>query len=249
MITIRRLRAKAWRVLRRTHKESVRRCLPLFRKADARGYQLERLGSDYGGWRVPVDAVTSDWVCYCVGVGVDATFDLEIAERFGSDVHAFDPTPRAIDYADRLDAPANFHFHPVGIWSEDTELTFFAPADSRETSHSVFDLHGTGGGFQARCLTLKSMMQECGHDRVDLLKLDVEGAWREVLGHVLDQPTLPIVMGIEFDSPTSLPLVIKWIDRLQEKGLSLAHVEKENFVFIDFDRLEARRAQAREAAA
>ena len=152
-------------------------------------------------------------------------------------------------YAARLDAPANFHFHPVGIWSEDTELTFFAPADSRETSHSVYDLHGTGGGFQARCLTLASMMRECGHDRIDLLKLDVEGAWREVLGHVLEQPTLPIVMAIEFDSPTSLPLVVRWIDRLKARGLHLAHMEKENFVFIDFERLGARSSQAAGAAA
>lgn len=249
MVSARRLRAMAWRVLRRCHKESVRRFLPLLRKPDERGHRLERLGSDYGGWRVPSDAVTPDWICYCVGVGVDATFDLAVAERFGAQVHAFDPTPRAIDYAERLDAPGTFHFHPVGIWSEDTELTFFAPADSRETSHSVYDLHGTGGGFNARCLTLASMMRECGHDRVDLLKLDVEGAWREVLGHVLEQPHLPIVMAIEFDSPTSLPLVIRWIDRLKARGLHLAHMEKENFVFIDFERLEKRLAEASGAAA
>lgn len=237
MITIRRMRAIAWRILRRLHKESVRRFLPVLRRSRSNGHKMIRLGSDYGGWYVPDGVITPNWVCYCVGVGVDATFDLELAKRYGCDVHAFDPTPRAIDYAARLDAPGNFTFHPVGIWSEDSELVFYAPADPRETSHSVYDLHGTGGGFRARCLTLDSLMRECGHDRVDLLKLDVEGAWREVIGHVLSRETLPIILAIEFDSPTSLHLVLRWIDRLARRGMTLAHYEKENFVFIDFNRL------------
>ena len=46
-----------------------------------------------------------------------------------------------------------------------------------------------------------------------------------------------------------LPLVVRWIDRLKARGLHLAHMEKENFVFIDFERLGARSSQAAGAAA
>jgi len=72
-------------------------------------------------------------------------------------------------------------FLPIGVWDEDTELRFFAPVNPAETSHSVFDLQGTGNYFLAECRKLSSIMHELGHDHIDLLKLDIEGAWRNVI--------------------------------------------------------------------
>ena len=60
-------------------------------RAAGDGAELRFLGEGDGAW--PERAV-----CCCVGVGVNATFDLALAER-GHEVHSFDPTPRALDYA------------------------------------------------------------------------------------------------------------------------------------------------------
>ena len=57
-----------------------------------------RLGSEYGGWWVRPDWITSDSVVMSVGVGPDVTFDLEMVERFGCTVHAFDSTPKSVDW-------------------------------------------------------------------------------------------------------------------------------------------------------
>src|SRR3546814_16696357 len=62
--------------------------------------QLDKVGSDYGGWFLPLDLIRADWVCYAGGVGEDVTFDLGIIDRFGCQGFAFDPTPRAIAYVE-----------------------------------------------------------------------------------------------------------------------------------------------------
>lgn len=57
-----------------------------------------RLGSEYGGWNIPSHFLTSSSVCYLVGAGLDISFDLEVASQFKSQVHIFDPTPRAYEH-------------------------------------------------------------------------------------------------------------------------------------------------------
>jgi hypothetical protein len=54
-----------------------------------------RLGSDYGGWDVVLDGITKDSVVYSFGIGDDASFDLELIDRYNLVIHAFDPTPKS----------------------------------------------------------------------------------------------------------------------------------------------------------
>jgi len=225
--------AVAWLLWRRANKELVRRTLHIFKRPTGLGLRLETLGSDYGGWTVPIELIREDWVCYCVGVGCDATFDLALRERFGCEVHCFDPTPRAINYMQDLDAEAKgLHFHAWGVWTADTTMRFFAPADKRKTSHSVLDLNGTGEFFEAECLAIESIKRRLGHGRVDLLKMDIEGAWRPVVEHLASEGVHIPVLCVEFDSPTSIPKVLRAIRQLERAGYRLAHYKKENFMFV-----------------
>ncbi|MBK7405917.1 MAG: FkbM family methyltransferase [Phycisphaerales bacterium] len=229
----RRAGAVAWLLWRRGNKELVRRTLRFVKRPVRLGLRLETLGSGYGGWTIPVDLVRPDWVCYCVGVGCDATFDLALRERFGCEVHCFDPTPRAINYMLDLDASAKgLTFHTWGLWTSDTTMRFFAPADKRKTSHSVLDLNGTGEYFNAECLGLDTMKRRLGHDRVDLLKIDIEGAWRPVVEQFAAHGVTIPVLCVEFDSPTSVLKVLRAIRALGRAGYHLAHYQKENFLFI-----------------
>src|SRR3546814_4844547 len=81
--------------------------------------QLDKVGSDYGGWFLPLDLIRADWVCYAGGVGEDVTFALGIIDRFGCQVFAFDPHPRAIAYvADHANAVKQLHSHSEETKSE-----------------------------------------------------------------------------------------------------------------------------------
>jgi FkbM family methyltransferase len=172
-------------------------------------------------------------VCYCVGVGIDASFDFALIARFGCNVFSFDPTPKAIDYMEnaRYD-PLKLHFVPIGVWDKDEELRFYSPAKPQAVSHSVFDLHGTGTYFTAECRKLSTIMQEFGHEHIDLLKLDIEGAWRKVIQNIIDDRTNISILCVELDSPTTLARVLRIIRILRNMDFILVQFEKDNYLFV-----------------
>ncbi len=211
----------------------VHALLPLLVKTQGGELRLQRLGTDYGGWIVPIDFLNDKSICYCVGVGVDATFDFALVDKFSCKVFSFDPTPKAIAYMKRTQYNhIRLRFLPIGVWNEDTQLRFYSPANPEETSHSVFDLHGTGEYFSAERRKLSTIMQDLGHDHIDLLKLDIEGAWREVIRNIVDERIRISMLCVELDSPTSLGRVLWVIRVLEGMGFVLAQFEKDNYLFI-----------------
>jgi FkbM family methyltransferase len=201
---------------------------------------LVRLGSRYGGWIVPLTALDSSSVCYCAGVGEDISFDLALIERFDCEVHAFDPTPRAIAHVAKVAAGhSRFHFEPVGLWERDERLRFYAPADPSHVSHSVVNLQNSAAYFEAPCHSLDSLMRARGHDRIDLLKLDIEGAEHRVIASMLADDIAATVLCVEFDE-ASLGLtderrsrIAATVDTLVAHGYELvAQDGRANYTFV-----------------
>jgi FkbM family methyltransferase len=155
--------------------------------APTRSVPLVRLGSRYGGWVVPSELLDGRSIVYSGGVGEDVTFDLELIARAGCEIWAFDPTPRAIAFA-RAVQEERFHFLPVGLWSSDGSRRFYGPDDPRHVSHSALGGRLDRAFFDAECRSLETLMRDLEHERIDLLKLDIEGAEYEVLGAMSVRP-------------------------------------------------------------
>jgi len=206
---------------------------------------LEKIGSGYGGWIVPTGAIRSDWTCYCAGVGEDITFDLGLIERFGCAVFAFDPTPRAVAHVEAVAADEpRFHFLPVGLWSEDTTLRFFAPRNPAHVSHSVVNLQHTKTYFDAPCRSLPGLMDELGTERIDLLKLDIEGAEHEVVRSMLESGIRPTVVCMEIDQPVKPLAFWRTVRRVRRAGYVLVAVDSWNLTFLSRALVEAGPASA-----
>jgi FkbM family methyltransferase len=193
------------------------RRLGLVRRAD-----IEMLGNPYGGYRVPSSLLDDHSVCYLVGTGEDISFDLALIERFGCEVHAFDPVPRAAAYVERAaaDQPRH-HFMPVGLWSVDATLSFHAPVQEGYVSHSATNLQDTEAAFEAPVRSVASVMGELGHDRLDLLKISAEGSEFEILDHILTAGIDVRVLCVEFAQPMSVERVLGCGRRLQAAGFEL----------------------------
>ena len=67
------------------------------------------LGSRYGGWTLPENALSSESRVYLFGAGEDISFDIALIRHFGAEVHVFDPTPRAKTHVDGLIAATRSH--------------------------------------------------------------------------------------------------------------------------------------------
>jgi FkbM family methyltransferase len=97
--------------------------------------------------------------------------------RFGVTIHAFDPTPKAVNWVSAQDFPATFKFHPVGIADYDGTATFNAPARIQDASYTIVKGRGNAAvAVEADVRRLSTIMSQLGHYHIDLLKIDIEGA-------------------------------------------------------------------------
>lgn len=147
----------------------------------------ERLGVGPGARVVCPRGLGAGKVVYSFGVGRDLSFELALVERFGVAVHAFDPTPRAIAWMRRQTLPARLRLHELGVAGFDGTARFRAPADPDFVSYSLVSA-GTPapGDVEGPVLRLGSVARRLGHRRIELLKLDVEGAELAVLADLAE---------------------------------------------------------------
>ncbi|HEX2251242.1 MAG TPA: FkbM family methyltransferase [Gemmatimonadales bacterium] len=146
---------------------------------------LVTLGKGAGSWTIWPDGLDQNSVLYSFGVGRDISFEREMIEQYGLTVHAFDPTPRALSWIATQRLPARLHFHELGLAAFDGIASFQAPIKSKFESFSMVRQSGQGSPIQAPVRRLQSILDMLGHTKVDVLKLDIEGAEYDVLSDVL----------------------------------------------------------------
>lgn len=161
-------------------------------------YSIIPYGSKGGGWHLPSELIKSDWLVYDFGVGDDISLDIALIERHGCTIHAFDPTPKAIAFMENRRLPG-FYFHPVGVWDENAILRFWEPRFANRASYSALNLHGTSAYVECEVKTISTLAAELGHEQIDMIKMDIEGAEQRVLPDMLAEGIQPKLLCVEFD--------------------------------------------------
>ena len=166
---------RAWNILcgRDTWQSAQTRCKQI------------RLGNEHARWSVCPTRLTPESIIYSFGVGEDISFDLELVRQFGVCVHAFDPTPRSIQWVRAQSMPAEFVFYEYGIADFDGNCQFTPPENPAHVSHSLIRKKNTLPTIQAAVHRLTTIMEKLGHTRIDILKMDIEGAEYGVIADLL----------------------------------------------------------------
>ena len=154
-------------------------------------------------WKFCADGLGQNSIVYSLGVGDSVDFDLDLIERFGVTVHTFDPTPYAEEWIGKQDLPANLVFHPWAAAGQDGSLRLFRRVNTRGKRSTVMwtadDSAGDASDYiDAPAYTIATMMDKLGHDSVDLLKMDVEGAEFEILDGLKATDRLPRQLLVEY---------------------------------------------------
>ena len=156
-----------------------------------------------GGWWFTPENLDSDSIVYSLGVGDLIDFDLGVIDRCQSRVFAFDPTPTSKSFVDREDRPKQFHFQPWAAAGEDGSLSLFPRVrNDGSLSTDMFTLVAEEASRESAIVvpayTVETLARKLGHARIDLLKMDIEGAEFEVLDALIAGQLRPKQLLIEF---------------------------------------------------
>ena len=182
-----------------------------------------------GGWWFSPESFNKDSIVYSLGVGDEIDFDLAIIEQYGVEVFAFDPTPSSIDMLDENKLPERFHFQPWAVTATDGSLQFYPRLKKDGTKSDVMftmipEEETKDDVIEVPAYSLSTITSKLGHDRIDVLKMDIEGAEYEVLDGLLESPVKPTQLLVEFHHrfvENGLERTYDIISRLRDAGYQI----------------------------
>lgn len=189
--------------------------------------KLEHIGTIYGGYDICIDNLSNPTIISC-GLGEDATFDIDMINKFNAKVIAIDPTPRALKHYNDIKKnfgkknsslptesgklkisnynlekvnEKNYFFIYKALWkNNDKKLKLFFPKNKENVSLSINKNSKFGDEyFLANTIIYNDILSSFNIQTVDILKLDIEGAEIEVLESIIKSPNLPKQILVEFD--------------------------------------------------
>lgn len=158
-------------------------------------------GTEYGAFAILRDSLHRDSVILSCGIGEDASFDLGLIEKYGCTVHGFDPTPKSVAWVRSTIREPRFALHEVAVAAEDGTIRLFLPKRTDWVSASLrHGAHTSNDYVDVAARRVATLATELGVRRVDVLKMDVEGAEYSVLADLLGDPAgiRPDQLALEF---------------------------------------------------
>lgn len=194
-------------------------------------YPRLTFGNRFAEWTFCPDLLSENSVVYSFGVGEDISFDLQLMGQFGLHIHAFDPSPRSIEWVQQQNLMEGFHFYPLGLAGSDGKVMFSEPEEPGIHSLRMTPAHQNKGTarppMELPVQRLSTIMQELRHDRIDLLKMDIEGAEYEVIEDIINSfiPVSQILVEFHhrFDH-IGIGMTRRAISSLNEAGYRIFHV-------------------------
>jgi FkbM family methyltransferase len=177
---------------------------------------------------------------YSFGVGEDVSFDLELIRRFDVQLHAFDPTPRSIEWLKTQELPSAFKIHEYGIADFDGTCEFFPPSDPAHISHTSLAGSRPLPPIKVPVHRLATIMQMLGHERIELLKMDIEGAEYDVIADMLSDGIEVRQLLVEFHHrwpQLGINKTRRAVQMLNKAGYRLFNIspsgEEYSFMYVD----------------
>jgi FkbM family methyltransferase len=142
---------------------------------------LEFHGTDYGGWPIVPNSLNDESVVVDIGLGEDISFSESLMRKYGCSVYGFDPTPKSIEYV-RKRRESRFHLFEVGVAAKGGEATFYLPNNDDHVSGSLFrSTHLGSREIKVPLVPIDSVPELIGTRKLDLIKIDIEGAEFDLL--------------------------------------------------------------------
>ena len=156
-----------------------------------------------GDWSLVDGVLDLGDVVYSMGICDDIDFERKIIECYGCRLFAFDPTPYLVSWIASKTLPDTFSFYPWAASGHDGEYMLYPRLDRHgRASKTMYSFHTESqdrdDGVRVDAYRLDSMMAKLEHEKIDLLKMDVEGAEYDVLNGLIRSSVRPKIILVEF---------------------------------------------------
>lgn len=184
-------------------------------------------GSIEGGWTINPQGLNRNSVIYSFGVGDDISFDLSLIEKYKVIIHAFDPTPKSLGWVKEQKIPRNLKIHPWGLAAFDGKSVFLLPQKAGFVSFRMGNQIPQSEGVSLPVFRLRTLMKRLGHTKIDILKMDIEGAEYAVIEDILKSKICIGQILVEFHhrfKEFNKKDTEKVVDLLNRKGYKIFHI-------------------------
>lgn len=168
----------------------------------------------YGNYVISDRGLGPDSVVYSLGIGQNESFDVAVHEHFGCTVFQYDPDPAV---------KGRYRFSRMAVCGQDGELELYKNDNASASVLPMYDQNR----YRVRCSRLSSLMRQNGHQRIDLLKVDVEGAEYPIIEEITSRNLDVRQLAVEFHHrfahlhPSQTRQAIR---SLQRAGMKLCYV-------------------------
>ena len=184
-------------------------------------------------WVISPPRLPEKPLVYSLGLSENLSFDLGMIQQYGAKVHGFDPTIESQRFIAKSHLPTDFHYHSLAVAGHDGQL-------------DLYERMGKGGRkkgacfLRASCKKVSTLVQELGHSRLDILKVDVEGSEYSILEDVCLRGIHASQIAVEFHhrfEEVGLSATIRSHKMLLRHGYQLAYISDwaEEFLYIKGD--------------
>lgn len=135
----------------------------------------------YGGWKIPLSEIGIKVGVIDAGVGEDLSFSEDLIRKYGANVVALDPTPKAAQFVNEKSNPS-IDFLNHGLASENGKAKFYLPTNQNHVSGSLNSGdHLKGGEIEVELTSLSTAIERLPTFDTLIVKMDIEGAEFDLL--------------------------------------------------------------------
>lgn len=201
-------------------------------------------GEQGAGFFVCEDKLSASSIVYSFGIGENISFDSDLIKKYGLTIYGFDPTPKSIQFIHNQPKQSHFIFCPYGLATIDGHVTFYLPENTNNVSGTFYNRWKYDENIikpiDVPVKKFSSILKEFNHYKIDILKMDIEGAEYEVIDDILHSNVVIDQILVELHhrfSGISVKKTKEFVEKMNAFGYKISKISesREEYSFLKIE--------------
>lgn len=195
--------------------------IKLFEDKNLQNINYKKL-KKFGNYYLDPDKLENNLILYSGGVGTNISFDLALIKEYNCKAKLFDPTPESIEFM-KNKVNSLLNFYPYAIYHENKIVKIFFDKYNLVKSNSIQNIlnFDKNSFYHAQAYNIPYLMNKFNDNKIDILKLDIEGVSIDVIKNCFKEQIFPSQIILAIEVPRNYLKFIKFYKELKILFLNL----------------------------